>query len=245
MTSRYTARAGGQTRLQRASEAPAVPLFILIALIAAAAVYVVCVLWPRWPARPVALDAPALPITIAGVAFNIPPAAIRVPVQRRGGAQDRVDLAFLWPSLGPADALAKPPAGEVAAAASKIADRIFLTIAVAGDTLSPEDRVKSIYPRYASAEPVAGPSGLAVLAFRDGSPYQGEDLIYDAAAPERFLVRCTRDGATPGICLYERRRDRVDVTARFPRDWLDDWHTIAGATDQLIDTLESPALRPR
>jgi len=245
MTSRYTGRAGAEARLRRASEAPAVPLFILVALVAAAAVYIVYVLWPRWPAPPVALDVPSLPITIAGVAFNIPPAAIRVPVQRRGGAQDRVDLAFLWPSLSPADAAAKPPPAEAPAATRRIADRIFLTIAVAGDTLSHVDRVKSIYPRYASAEPVAGPPGLAVLAFRAGSPYQGEDLIYDAAAPESFLVRCTRDGATPGTCLYERRIDGADLTARFPRDWLDDWHAIAGGIDRLIGNLRSPAPTPR
>jgi len=244
MSSRYTARAGAEARARRPSEAPAVPLFILIALITAAAVYIVYVLWPRWPAPPVALDAPTLPITIAGVAFNIPPAAIRVPVQRRGGAQDRVDLAFLWPSLGPADAAAKPSPAEPATGASRIADRIFLTIAMAGDTLSPADRVKSIYPRYASSEPVAGAAGLAALAFRDGSPYQGEDLIYDAAAPESFLVRCTRDGATPGTCLYERRIDGADLTARFPRDWLDDWRAIASGINRLIDTLRSPALRP-
>ena len=76
----------------------------------AAVAYIVYVLWPRWPGAPVALDAPALPITIAGVAFNVPPAAIRMPVQRRPGAQERIDLAFMWPSLKPADTAPKPGA---------------------------------------------------------------------------------------------------------------------------------------
>ena len=71
------------------------------ALIAAA--YVAYVLWPRWPDAPVTLDAPSLPITVAGVTFNIEPAAIRMPVQRRPGTQERVDLAYLWPSLTPPD----------------------------------------------------------------------------------------------------------------------------------------------
>ena len=65
--------------------------------------YVAYVLWPRWPDAPVALDAPSLPIVVAGVAFNIEPAAIRMPVQRRPGTQERVDLAYLWPSLVPPD----------------------------------------------------------------------------------------------------------------------------------------------
>jgi len=73
------------------------PLIVFAAVAFTAFGYIGYVLWPRWPTP--RLDAPALPITVAGVAFNLPPAAIRVPVQRRPGAQERVDLAFLWPSL--------------------------------------------------------------------------------------------------------------------------------------------------
>src|SRR5262249_14292589 len=79
----------------------ALPLIALVVLACLAVGFVASVLWPRWPQ--VAVDAPALPITIAGVAFNVPPAAMRVPVQRRPGAHERVDLAFLWPSLAPPD----------------------------------------------------------------------------------------------------------------------------------------------
>ena len=65
------------------------PLVVFAAVASMAFIYVVYVLWPRWPGPPVGADAPALPITIAGVTFNVPPAAIRVPVQRRPGAQER------------------------------------------------------------------------------------------------------------------------------------------------------------
>src|SRR5262245_64543516 len=65
------------------------PLVVLAAVAVSAFVYIGYVLWPRWPTP--RLDAPALPITVAGVAFNLPPAAIRVPVQRRPGAQERVE----------------------------------------------------------------------------------------------------------------------------------------------------------
>jgi hypothetical protein len=63
--------------------------------------YVAYLLWPRWPESAIAANAPALPITVGGVTFNVPPAAIRVPMQRRPGVQDRVDLFFVWPSLDP------------------------------------------------------------------------------------------------------------------------------------------------
>jgi hypothetical protein len=210
------------------------PLVILFALVIGAIGYIGYVLWPRWPGPPVARDAPALPITVAGVAFNVPPAALRVPVQRRPGAHERVDLSYLWPSLEPPD-----PSAGVPSAATRTLERLFVTIAAAGDALPPAERVKTIYPRYAVADPVAGPSGLAVLAFRQGTPYEGDDLVYDAVEPDRFLVRCSRNGAgpTPGTCLYERRIEVADVVVRFPRDWLDDWRLVAGGIERLIRSL--------
>jgi hypothetical protein len=71
------------------------------------------------------------------------------------------------------------------------------------------------------------------------TPYQGDDLVYDAVEPDRFLVRCSRNGAgpTPGICLYERRIEAADVVVRFPRDWLNDWRLVAGGIERLIRSL--------
>ncbi len=170
-------------------------------------------LWPRWPGPPIGPNAPALPITVAGVAFNVPPAAIRVPVQRRPGAHERVDLAFAVAVARAARSAreATAPTPGTVPAPTQALERIFVTIAGAGDTLPPADRVLTIYPRYVAAEAEPGPGGLTVLAFREGTPYQGEDLIYDATAPG-FLVRCTRNGPgpTPGTCLYERRIDAAD-----------------------------------
>ena len=151
------------------------PLIVFATVAFTAFVYIGYVLWPRWPTP--RLDAPALPITVAGVAFNLPPAAIRVPVQRRPGVQERVDLVFLWPSLEPPDPNAKPPAPGPASETSQAFARVFMTIASGGDTLAPADRVLTIYPRYTAAEAAPGPGGLTVAAFRDGTPYQGEDLI--------------------------------------------------------------------
>jgi len=221
----------------RGGHGPLLLPFVVFAAVALIAfLYIGYVLWPRWPLAPVGLDAPPLPVTVAGVAFNVRPAAIRVGVQRRGGAHERLDLAFVWPSLEPPDPKATPSAPG--ALAPQTFERIFVTIAAAGDTLAPDERVLNIYPRYTVAEAVPGPADLTVLAFREGTPYQGEDLIYDAAAPG-FLVRCTRNGAgpTPGTCLYERRIDAADVVVRFPRDWLGDWRTVAERVDRLIASL--------
>lgn len=231
--------AGGRKRHRRSGRSPLLlPLAAFAAPAFAALAYIGYVLWPRWPGPPAGLNAPALPITVAGVAFNLPPAAIRVPLQRRPGAQERVDLAFLWPSLAPPDPNAKPPPPQPGAAPTP--ERIFVTISAAGDAPHPADLVRNVYPRYTASEAMAGPDGMTVLPFRDGTPYQGEDLIYDAAAAA-FLVRCSRNGAgrTPGTCLYQRRLDGSDIMVRFPRDWLGDWRMVAGNVDRLIARLQA------
>jgi len=52
------------------------PTMILVVATVAAIVYVGYVLWPRWPAGQVSLDAPSVPITIAGSMLNIVPAMV-------------------------------------------------------------------------------------------------------------------------------------------------------------------------
>lgn len=243
-THAITPRHDPQRRARRGSRGVLLrTLAILLPLICGAVAFIGYVLWPRWPEPPVASDAPALPITVANVAFNIPPAAMRVPLQRVPGAHDRVDLAFQWPSLEPPAPTQKPTTVTPDAPAGA-SEPVFVTIAVAGTTLSPAERVQTIYPRYALTTPAPGPPGLAVLGFRTGTPYESEDLIYDAGAPDNFLVRCSRNGAgpTPGTCLYERRIETADVVVRFPRDWLDDdWNTLAANITQLIANLRPAA----
>src|ERR1051326_870164 len=76
-----------------------VPVALLSALALFAGTFIAYVLWPSWPGAPAPLDAPTLPITIEGVLFEVPPGAIRAAVQRHPGPHERIDLAFLWPSL--------------------------------------------------------------------------------------------------------------------------------------------------
>ncbi len=190
-------------------------------------------LWPHWP-EPVRPDAPPLPISVGGVVFNVPPAAIRVPMQRRPGTQMRIDLAFMWPSLTPPDLAVK----GTQAPPPSLGERMFLTITTSDTTLTPAERLKVIYPRYVSGPAATGSDGLVLLPFRPATPYQGEDLIYDPAAPDKFLLRCTRKtGATQGMCLHERRIGGADVTVRFHRDWLSDWRAVASGIDRLIASL--------
>jgi hypothetical protein len=215
--------AGGQTRRARGPIMHAV-LFGALAVLGVAAI--VYLLMPRWSVEQAPVDAPRLPISIAGIVFNIAPAAIRFPVQRRAGPQDRVDLAYAWPDLN-------PPDSHTGASMA----RLFVAIEPSQSTMLPSERLRSIYPRYADTPSASGPGGLVIATFRDDSPYTGEDLLYDPAAPDRFLVRCNRSQGplTLAMCLYERRDDAATLTFRFPRDWLDDWPAVLAATDRLIE----------
>lgn len=214
----------------------AAPVLVFAAVCFVAAIYVAYVLWPRWPDAPVALNAPSLPITIAGIAFNIEPAAIRIPVQRHAGTQNRVDLAYLWPSLVPPD----PAIKIVNGAPVDPNERLFATIQVSDGTMPVSERVQTIYPRYLGTQKTTGADGLTLQPFRDGTPYQGEDLIFEQAAPEHFLARCSRKGfgnsgvTNSGTCLMERRVGGVEITLRFPRDWLGDWRAVAAGVDKLM-----------
>ena len=221
------------------------PFACLAFLVLAAGIVVSYMLWPTWPSTPVPLNAPAMPITVANVLFDVPPAAIRAAVQRHPGPHERVDLAFLWPSLKPPQSDAKdadqPAAendGDTVAKPVDTTQRLFVTIAGLGSVLPPAERLRTIYPRYIEAQASAGPDGLAVVSFRAGTPYDGEDLVYVGTNPEQFFSRCTRQvGAVRGTCLYERLIDTAEVTLRFPRTWLENWRGVAAGVDRLMAQL--------
>ena len=213
---------------------------MLAGVIAAGAIALVAyLLWPTWGAD-AASDPGRLPVSIGGSIFNVPPAAVRMKIQRHSGPQERVDLSFSFPSLQAPDTPEAPKhvSADVVEDAIQPIDRIFLSIAAHHDALAPETRVRTIYPRYLEKAARPAEDGLTVRAFREGSPYSGEDLFL-ANAPA-LSARCTRDAKTPGMCLSERRVEGADLTFRFPRSWLAHWHDVADAMDRLTMQLHGP-----
>jgi hypothetical protein len=236
-------------RLRRKTRSLLLPVLLLFVLLAALVSFLSYVLWPTWPKPATVLDAPSLPVIIAGVPFNVPTAAIRAAVERQPGAHERVDLVFLWPSL-------EPPLPEAIASADTLGssdtdvlplsnggNRLFVTIAGLGDVLAPVERLRTIYPRYFQSQATTADNGLAILPFRAGTPYEGEDLIYSADEPDRFFARCTREAphALPATCIHERLVDAAEMTLRFPRAWLGDWRGIVAGFDRLVMQLHQQA----
>jgi hypothetical protein len=176
-----------------------------------------------------------LPVSIGGTLFNVPTEAIRMKIQRHSGAQERIDLNFSFPSLAVPEAT-KHLSTDSADDAIQPIDRIFLSIAAHHDEQAPDVRARTIYPRYLDQTSTPNRStlaqdGLTVRAFRTGTPYGGEDLV--SAATPSLTARCSRDAATPGMCLSERRIGGADLTFRFPRNWLAQWRDVAEAMDRL------------
>src|SRR5258707_1794421 len=213
-----------------------IPILLGSAVTAGAIVLVAYLLWPTW--GPEASSNPTrLPVSIGATVFNVPTMAVRMKIQRHSGPQERVDLSFTFPSLQVPDAPKHVSADTVEDAVQPI-DRIFLSISAHHDTMAPDGRVRTIYPRYLEQTSTPGQDGLTVRAFRDGTPYSNEDL-FSASAPN-LNARCTRDAATPGMCLSERRIDGADLTFRFPRSWLAQWRDVANAMDRLTVQLHGP-----
>jgi hypothetical protein len=213
-----------------------VPILLGSAIAAGAIALVAYLLWPTWEPDK-SSDPSRLPVSVGATLFNVPTQAVRMKVQRHSGPQERVDLSFAYPSLDAAGA-PKHASAETAEGAIQPIDRIFLSIAAHHDALAPDIRVRTIYPRYLEKAFSQGDDGLTARAFRDGTPYGNEDLFL--ATTPAMVARCTRDAATPGMCLSERRVDGADLTFRFPRAWLSLWRDVAGAMDKLTAQLRGP-----
>ncbi len=223
-----------QPRRRRVGAGLAAALAIVAALGLVGLGYVGFVLWPEWP-KTTAADAPSLPIRVGDVVFNVPPLAIRAPAQRSAGTQSRLDLVFQRPGLMP------PPAGARPMLSDELKpNHLFVTISGPQGTLPLMERIRTIYPRYVDGSAFQGPAGLTGISFRDGTPYQGEDLFFDVERPQHFTVRCTRtSGPAAGTCLLERHIGGTEVTVRFPREWLTDWRNLTAETDALLSRMRA------
>jgi hypothetical protein len=209
------------------------PIIAGVGLGLAAIAFVAYLLWPTWRTESVG-EPGQLPVSVGGTLFNVPTEAVRMKIQRHSGPQERIDLAFDYPSLEP-PAAPKHITADMVEEAIQPVDRIFLSIAAHHDALSPDTRVRTIYPRYLADGATQLESGLSMRAFREGTPYAGEDLF--AAATPPLNARCMRDAETPGMCLSERRIGGADLTFRFPRSWLSQWRDVADAMEHLTAQL--------
>ena len=173
------------------------------------AVYVAYVLWPRWPDAPVALDAPSLPIVIAGIVFNIEPAAIRMqrpaPPGHAGARRPRLSVAV----AGAAGS--RHQTDDRRSGRSRTND-CSSPSRPATATLPLIERVQTIYPRYlvAGAGRGSGRAHVARFSRRHALSGRGAGVRVDRArafsgallAQGRHQFRCVPAGAAHRQCRH-------------------------------------------
>src|SRR6201986_2743167 len=138
------------------------PLALSGAVGLGAVAIVAYLLWPTWGTG--SSGAPdRLPVSIGGTLFNVPPAAIRMKIQRHSGPAERIALNFSFPSLEPPQPQKHVSADEVDWKARPVG-RVFLSVGAHHDTLAPDMRVRSIYPRYLEQASTSGDDGLSARA---------------------------------------------------------------------------------
>lgn len=213
-----------------------IPVLLGSLLAAGAIALIAYLLWPTWHSGG-ATNPERIPVSVGDTLFNVPAHAFRRKVQKQSGPQERVDLSYNYPSLE-APNQPRHVSVETFDENAQPIDRIFVSLTAHHDAMSPDIRLRTIYPRYIDQAASTVQDGLTLRPFRDGSAYGNEDLFL-GAAPE-LVARCTRDGVTPGMCLSERRIGGADLTFRFPRDWLAQWRDVGHAMDRLTAQLTSP-----
>ena len=218
-----------------------IPIVLAGAIGAAAIALVAYLLWPTW-STDASSDPARLPVSVGATLFNVPPMAIRMKIQRHSGPQERVDLNYAFPSLEVPEGPRHVSTDTVVEDSMQPIDRIFLSISAHHDQMAPDVRINTIYPRYLEQTATPAQDGLTMRAFRDATPYSGEDLF--VADQPKLNARCTRDGVTPGMCLSERRIDGADLTFRFPLSWLAQWRDVANAMDRLTLQLHGAKATP-
>jgi hypothetical protein len=150
-----------------------------------------------------AADAP-VSLAIAGRAVTVPEAWIA----RTPEPGTRLDLAIPFPS-----------------APERAEERLHVT-ATPAEPGQPAG-LGAHHARFLSAVARSYPGGLVQRRYRDGTPYEGEELYVTPPDGAVFAARCATAAAEGAAgCLAEVRLDGLDLRVRFPQARLEEWEAI-------------------
>ena len=141
-------------------------------------------------------------------------------------------LAAGWESLRApgARALRLPWRAFAGDGAAQPDEPVFVTVRLADGSLAPAERPSVLYARFVAADARSAAGGLIRRRFRDGTPFEGEDLVVAAPDGRAFWARCpTPGGRGDGAsgCLTEMRFGDIDVQVRFSPALLPRWELLA------------------
>jgi hypothetical protein len=112
---------------------------------------------------------------------------------------------------------------------------VFLTARPADGSLAPAERPSVLYARFVAADARSAPGGLIRRRFREGTPFDGEDLVVAVPDGRAFWARCptaaARGDAARG-CVTEMRFGETDVQVRFSPALLPRWELLASGVQR-------------
>jgi hypothetical protein len=114
-------------------------------------------------------------------------------------------------------------------------EAIVVSWRAADGSLAPAERPAVLYARFVSPEASRSEGGLIRRRFRNGTPYEGEDLFVAPPDGRGFWARCPSapaEGDSFGRCLSEMRFGGRDVQLRFAPALLARWELLTGAVRQ-------------
>jgi hypothetical protein len=164
--------------------------------------------------------------SIADARFVFASAHARDEATAAGGFADRLAFIAVFPDFGPPARASKTPPERLA---ERARNDVFITVSLKDDGIDPADRPMQLYARFLQAETVAGPGGLVMRRFEQGSPYDLEQLYVAPPDGRDFFARCpmaASDGAPGELCLFVFRVDGLDVELRFAPALLQNWDAL-------------------
>lgn len=164
---------------------------------------------------------------IAGAHFSYPVEFSRDESTAVGGFTDRLAFIAMFPDFSPPS---KAGSTNQTGAPNRRRVKLFITVSAKDDGLDPADRPSRLYARFLQADAEAGPGGLVLRHFENGSPYDLEELYLAPPDGRDFFARCPKsqpaqDGGAEA-CLFIFRNGGFDVELRFPPSLLDHWEAL-------------------
>lgn len=182
-------------------------------------------------------------INIGRDRLSLPENTIRFEEQRRGGDAERVDLYLLWPEMTGYSSAKRRRFDDIDLSQSLI----FLQISQSTMSRDMSGRLEPIYMNLLEPEQQAGPAGLTLRTFRDGTGYEGEALLTAVTGDgAHYAIRCvmpkTVDQASSSDCQRDIHvGEDLTVLYRFSSRLLDDWQAIDTAVHDYVLRHQSPA----
>ena len=188
------------------------------------------------PKKSLSVSAPkTLDITVGTAHLRLPENLVRYPEQRVSSNLNTVNLAVNWPDFSP---IVAP--SNLMNVGDMQAQKIFITIEPAEDTLPPEQRPSSLYSRFLTTDINDSQNQLVTRVFKAGSPYAGEVLHIAPPNGESFAARCQitkAPEARPEHCLWQLRMNKLDISVRFSEELLPEWEALSTTTRLVIENI--------